>query len=931
MKSENPFDETQPTAVKRKRGRPRKNTNADALSAVKNDANAGELGAAKSAGAARSAGNAELVAICTAGGIALDEMRSDSKTPYRGEELLRNFKEAPYKSLLYFGFEDKEPSMAVSLSFIHDICERFIFELSRDNEIEFTRKAKPPSDEMIDGMFENIPFMTGAELADRDWLRAIWTGLSDAFEIEIEAWGGTAEDFLRSHKDGLNVVGRIFFHLVENKSEEFPFAFMATYSTGDKKSRKANHMPLKNALNEYKDDQETLLKLLSTVSKATERSDFVSSLAESGELFSPLRFTADDAYKFLKETPVYEECGILCRIPNWWKRRGSRFGVSLSFGAKDPSKVGFDAIVSCSPTLYLGDDEITAEELNDLLHRSAGLSFLKGKWIEVDREKIRTALEAYEKALTLGDMTIADAMRLELGIGGMTAFDAYADIISVTNDMWRKNLRAMFDAMGRGGEGLRAKSAELGPGAAFKATLRHYQQKGFLWLAAMKSMGFGALLADDMGLGKTVQILALLEYMRQNGGFKCLLILPASLVGNWQKEIEKFAPKIRYSVLHSSNRETDDGADLFITTYGMALRLSELGDKEWDLIILDEAQAIKNPAAKQTKAIKRIRSSFRVALTGTPVENRLSDLWSIFDFLNAGFLGSVKEFSGYAGALKDSGSYVKLKKAISPFVMRRLKTDKSIIDDLPDKLEIKEYAGLTKKQRALYTGLVEDIKIKLEQSDNSKDIERKGLVLAAIMKFKQICNHPDQYLGQSEYGEAYSGKFEILKDICETVYEKHEKLILFTQFKEITEYLADYLARIFNRTGLVIHGGTSIKKRTEYVSLFNSEEYIPFMVLSLKAGGVGLNLTAANHVVHFDRWWNPAVENQATDRAFRIGQTKNVMVHKFITKGTVEEKIDEMIEDKIGLANALIGSAGENWVTEMSNEELLNLFSLNLN
>jgi non-specific serine/threonine protein kinase len=320
-----------------------------------------------------------------------------------------------------------------------------------------------------------------------------------------------------------------------------------------------------------------------------------------------------------------------------------------------------------------------------------------------------------------------------------------------------------------------------------------------------------------------------------------------------------------------------------------------------------------------------------VALTGTPVENRLSDLWSIFDFLNAGFLGSVKEFSEYAGTLKDSGSYAKLKKAISPFVMRRLKTDKSIIDDLPDKIEIKEYAGLTKKQRALYTGLVEDIKIKLEQTGESAGIERKGLVLAAIMKFKQICNHPDQYLGQSEYGEAHSGKFEILKEICETVYEKREKLILFTQFREITEYLTEYLAGIFNRDGLVIHGGTGIKKRTEYVDLFNSEEYIPFMVLSLKAGGVGLNLTAANHVVHFDRWWNPAVENQATDRAFRIGQTKNVMVHKFITKGTVEEKIDEIIDEKSGLANALIGSAGENWVTEMSNEELLDLFSLNLN
>jgi non-specific serine/threonine protein kinase len=926
MKVKDFTDETQ-AAPKRGRGRPRKDAGGAASTA------AAPAAVAKSGPtAARTAGGAELVAICGPEGIILDEMRSDSKKPYRNADLLRNFNEAPYKTLLYFGFADKEPEMSVSLSFIHDICGRFIFELSHDNEIEFTRKPRPAGAELTDGILENIPFMTGAEFIDADWIRAFWLGLSGAFETEIAAWDGTVEDFLRSHRAGLNVAGRVFFHLVENKSGEFPFAFMATYSTGDRKSGKARHVPLKNALDEYRGDHETLLRLLSTVSGATERSDFVSSLAESGELFSPLRFTVDDAYTFLKETPVYEECGILCRIPNWWKRRGAGPRVSVSFGAKDPSKVGFDAILQCRPVLYFGDDEITAEELRELLSQSAGLSFLKGKWIEADREKMRLVLEAYENALAAGDMTIAEAMRLELGIGGISAGGADADIFTVTNDMWRGNLRDMLARIGRGEGNARAGQAEISPGAAFGATLRHYQNKGFLWLVAMKSMGFGALLADDMGLGKTVQILALLEYMRQNGGFKCLLILPASLIGNWQKEIERFTPGIGYSVLHSSNREIDfDKADLFITTYGMALRLSGLGDRKWDLVVLDEAQAIKNPGAKQTKAIKQIKSSFRVAMTGTPVENRLSDLWSIFDFLNAGFLGSVKEFSDYASAIKGEGSYAKLREAISPFIMRRLKTDRSVISDLPDKLEIKEYAGLTKKQRALYAELVDDIRAKLEQTEESGGIARKGLVLAAIIKFKQICNHPDQYLGQDEYREAHSGKFEILRDICETVYEKHEKLILFTQFKEITEYLAEYLARIFGREGIVLHGGTNLKKRTEYVNRFNSGEYVPFMVLSLKAGGVGLNLTAANHVVHFDRWWNPAVENQATDRAFRIGQTKDVMVHKFVMTGTIEEKIDGIIESKTKLAKDVIAeSSGEGWITEMSDGELMKLFSLGM-
>ncbi|MDR1193051.1 MAG: DEAD/DEAH box helicase, partial [Peptococcaceae bacterium] len=890
------------------------------------------------------AGDAELVAICAPGGVVLDEERCSAKNPYDGGRLLRAFREAPYKALLYFGFEDKDPAMSVSLSFVRDICERFILELSRDNEIEFTRQARPPSQEVVDGIIAGVPFMTGAELVDGEWVRAFWAGLAGAFELEIGAWDGDAADFLRQHKAGLNVAGRIFFHLVENKSEEFPFAFMATYSTGDKGSRRVNHLPLKGALDEYRNDHETLLKLLATISRAAERSDFLSSLMESGELFSPLRLTAGDAYTFLRETPDYEECGILCRIPNWWKRRGGSVRVAVSFAAAEEAKVGFDAILRCDPALYFGDDEISRDELVALSRQSAGLSFLKGKWVEVDQEKIRLALAAYEKALALGDLTIAEAMRLELGIDAMPSMGAEVDLPQLTNEGWRASLRARLAALGRRGGGAAGagaaaaageaggageKAAELSPGDGFKATLRHYQQKGFLWLAAMRSMGFGALLADDMGLGKTAQVLALLEYLRQNGGFRGLLILPASLVGNWQKEIERFAPEIKYAVLHPSQKRTDgDDTQLFITTYGMALRLTELGDRVWDLLILDEAQAIKNPGAKQTKAIKQIKAAFRVAMTGTPVENRLSDLWSLFDFLNAGFLGSVKEFARYAGTIKETGSYGKLKEAIRPFILRRLKTDKTIISDLPDKIEIKDYAGLTKKQRALYVELVEDIRAKLARAEDQAGIERKGMVLAAIMKFKQICNHPDQYLGQSEYKEAHSGKFEKLREICETIAEKREKVIVFTQFKEITAYLADYLAGVFHRPGLVIHGGTGVKKRMEYVNRFNSEEYVPFMVLSLKAGGVGLNLTAASHVVHFDRWWNPAVENQATDRAFRIGQTKNVMVRKFIAKGTIEEKIDEMIESKLGLANSLLETSGESWVTEMSDAELLSLFSL---
>jgi non-specific serine/threonine protein kinase len=314
-------------------------------------------------------------------------------------------------------------------------------------------------------------------------------------------------------------------------------------------------------------------------------------------------------------------------------------------------------------------------------------------------------------------------------------------------------------------------------------------------------------------------------------------------------------------------------------------------------------------------------------MTGTPVENRLSDLWSLFDCLNPGLLGTSKEFSDYAKKMQHSGSYAKLRCIVSPFILRRLKTDKAIISDLPDKVEMKVYAALVKKQVVLYSTLVKELEKHLDSLDG---IKRKGIVLASLMKFKQICNHPDQYLGQGAFDSAQSGKFQILGEICETIHAKRERVLVFTQFREMCDPLSEYLETVFDKRGLTLHGGTPVKKRAALVEKFNGEAHVPYMVLSLKAGGVGLNLTAANHVIHFDRWWNPAVENQATDRAFRIGQKKNVLVHKFITTGTIEEKIDAMIEDKIQLSGELVADSGENWITEMSSKDLMKLFSLEI-
>jgi non-specific serine/threonine protein kinase len=402
----------------------------------------------------------------------------------------------------------------------------------------------------------------------------------------------------------------------------------------------------------------------------------------------------------------------------------------------------------------------------------------------------------------------------------------------------------------------------------------------------------------------------------------------------------RFAPMLRVFVAHPSETDADlqketvltaalMGMDLAITTYGMLIRLETLRKRRWRLVILDEAQAIKNSGARQTRAVKELESDGRVALTGTPIENRLSDLWSLFDFLNPGLLGGAKAFSQFARGLErgDHADYAPLRKLVSPYILRRLKTDKNIIADLPDKTEIRAYCGLSEQQAALYEKSVRELAGVLEKTAG---IQRRGTVLAYLMRFKQICNHPSHWTGDGGYDPRHSGKFLRLSELCAELAERQEKALIFTQFREITAPLAEYLAGVFGRTGLVLTGSTAVKQRREMVNAFQRDDGPPFFILSLKAGGTGLNLTAACHVVHFDRWWNPAVENQATDRAFRIGQKRNVMVHKFICRGTVEEKIDDLISAKIALSQDLLDGGAERLLTEMSDQELMRFVALDI-
>jgi len=868
----------------------------------------------------------ELNACFTQQGFTLDYQISPTGAKNDGvDEVLRQYQENRAKWLFHFGFGKSVADYSPPIAFLHQVSAGFIQSLSQNAEIEFTRENTyiTPSEEETEKLLSAVPFALGTQYINKEWINYIYQTLSSVFAEEISAYPGSVAEFLLEKNAELHVAGRVFFHLVENKSEEYPFAFLATYSTQNAGNSNTEHVPLKNALLEYKDQNETLLRLLSTVSKAAQKSGFISEMVEKGELFHPLRFTSREAYIFLREIPLYEECGILCRIPDWWRKKHNTLKLSVKIGGKEPSKVGMDALLNFDAQLLLGGETLTEEEIKLLLAQTDGLSLIKGKWVEVDHRKLQSTLEAYEKAKKLsekGVYTMAEAMRMQLGTDDLLGIQDAGVNVEVTHGEWLQGVMKKLR------ESTSIESVSAGDG--FLASLRTYQQTGLNWLNYMKTLGFGACLADDMGLGKTVQIIALLEHLRQTSPKSSLLIIPASLLGNWRKEIDRFAPQLNYQMIYSGKEMPDmtNPPDLVITTYGMAARMEELKEIQWNLVILDEAQAIKNPGTKQTKAVKQIKADARIAMTGTPIENSLSDLWSLFDFLNVGLLGTAKEFKTYIGRLKEGGAdYAGLRAAVGPFILRRLKTDKTVITDLPEKIEMKEYASLTKKQVVLYNGLVREMEYKLETAEG---IERKGMVLAGIMKFKQICNHPDQFLGQAVYRQDYSGKFGRLADLCETIREKRERVLVFTQFREMTGPLARFLETVFGREGLVLHGGTPVKKRAELVERFSAEEYVPFMVLSLKAGGVGLNLTAANHVIHFDRWWNPAVENQATDRAFRIGQDKNVMVHKLVTTGTIEEKIDMMIEEKSRLAGDVIASSGESWITEMSNQQLMELFTL---
>jgi superfamily II DNA or RNA helicase len=854
-------------------------------------------------------------------------------------------------ALLRLGLTHFDVSLPPSFSFWQQFSQIFITEvckLENNGEKSTITHIVFPLAEMNE-LIVKAPFIRGIEYLNSETAEVLWQSLTTALNSELSTYDGLLSDYLSSFNVAWTNIGRVCFHLAENKTNpNYPFAFLATYTTGLSKTTNTQHLPLGKALEEYadKNKKSSLLSLLLPVRRAAEKSIFLNSLVETKKIFKPLAWTGQEAYQFLKDIPLFESAGVMVRVPNWWDtHRQSRPTIKIAVGDKKNSQIGLGALLDFDMKFSLPTgEELTLQEFQSLLNSTEKLVQIKGQWVHVDNEKLTQVLSHWkniEKKIKKEGLTFAEGLRL---LSGVSQHDS-EDIDELELVTWSTVVEGdwLHSTMDQLRNASLSKENEIRTllKKSLKAELRPYQEQGVHWLWCLYNLRLGGCLADDMGLGKTIQVISLLlliKYKKEQHQ-PHLLILPASLLGNWQAEINRFAPDLTLWTAHnSSNREDNqpdlNKIDLIITTYGTLSRIPWLNETSWDIVILDEAQAIKNPTAKQTRAIKLLKSQIRFVLTGTPIENRLLDLWSLFDFVAPGLLGSSRAFGDLGKKTinqKNNGEgqfYAAVRRLVNPYILRRLKNDKRIISDLPDKTEMQTYCTLTKQQAGLYQQAVNELAAKLETQESS--INRRGLVMSYLLRFKQICNHPNQWLGHNHYAHEHSGKFLRLKELCDVIADKQEKVLVFTQFREIIPAITEFLCQVFKRDGLFLDGKTSIKDRAKRVEQFQQDQGPPFFVLSLKAGGTGLNLTAASHVIHFDRWWNPAVENQATDRAYRIGQKKNVLVHKFICLGTIEEKIDSLLSSKKSLSDEIMNQNDEIVLTELSNAELMNIVTLDL-
>ncbi len=766
----------------------------------------------------------------------------------------------------------------------------------------------------------------------RVWLSAL-TGTERVLAADAAGLTMLSEALTHWQRDAAAGPARACFRLVEPVDDDGEWQVKFGLQAADEPSlvvdaeavwRSRGKLP---ALARYVDaPQETFLAELGKATRLYPELDRALRTARPGHL----ALNTEAAHRFLSVTaPMLGTAGFGVQLPGWWTKPSSRLGLRLTASTpSQPAQVedgsaafGFDALAEFRYDLAVGGKVLDADELAELVETKASMVRLRGQWIELDAARLAAGLKLVGSR---EEATVGELLRL-----GLDLDTAAGDlpIEGVEADGWLGDLLS-----GRAEQKL---SAVQTP-ESFSGQLRPYQSRGLSWLDFLHRAGMGGVLADDMGLGKTVQLLALLAHDADAG--PSLLVCPMSLVGNWHREAARFTPHLRVHVHHGKERArgkafTDAvaAADLVVTTYALAARdAADLRKISWRRVVVDEAQAIKNAATKQATAIRSLPAVHRIAVTGTPVENRLADLWSILEFANPGLLGTAATFKKrYAEPIERHGDEIaaeRLRRFTGPFILRRVKTDKSIIADLPEKLEMDVVCNLTTEQASLYQAVVDDMLERIEATDG---IERRGLVLATMTKLKQICNHPAHFLRDGSQLAGRSGKLEGLDDILEEVVAVGEKALLFTQYAEFGALLRGHLAGRFGREVLFLHGGVAKPDRDEMVARFQADDPAspPIFVLSLKAGGTGLTLTAANHVVHADRWWNPAVEDQATDRAFRIGQRRTVQVRKFVCAGTIEEKIAAMMRDKRGLADRVVGT-GEQWLTELSTGQLADLFRL---
>jgi non-specific serine/threonine protein kinase len=840
-------------------------------------------------------------------------------------------------------------------AFWRQVAEIFMAALCRLPDDMGPASLAAPDEAQLEQLARTAPPMTGGEYLSVETLLSIWASL---VRWTVEAVGASAAGlpkFLAARAPQWRRVGQVTFHLAENPADSAkPFAFMATYVTSLTREGRDRHLPLGQALKRYtsQSDWPALLGLLTPVKEAARRLEWVDELVESKAVYQPVAFTVSRAYQLLRDLPVLEESGLTVRIPDWWRRK-PQVKVEVVIGSETTPSLGLSSLLDWDVRLAVGDQALSEDDIDELLAGGdEGLVLFKGQWLEVDRDRLQQALEHWRgvRAGSGSGLEFIQAMRLLAGLPGAGPGGAG----SGSGDRGPWVVPVAGKAMTRVLDSLRRPEA-VGQPPELTGTLRPYQLKGLGWLSTLGALGLGACLADDMGLGKTIQVLAWLlkDKAARPGAGPALLVAPASLLANWRSEADRFAPTLRVLVWHPSEVGQEvwargrkafgglaDESDLVVTSYAMAARQKDLLEpRRWRAVILDEAQAIKNPGTAQSKAVKRFQSPSRLVLTGTPIENRLTDLWSLFDFLNPGLLGSLKAFQEALQKLGETGAkdfYAPLRRLVSPYILRRLKTDRSIIDDLPDKVETTLHCHLTEDQARIYHQVVEALRASLEGMRSGEapagDFARRGMVLQALGRLRQVINHPAQLTGDGDWDPKRSGKFGRLEELCREMAERQDRLLVFTQYREIIDPLHDHLASIFGRPGLVFHGGTRVKERQGVVERFQSPDGPPFLILSLKAGGTGLNLTAAGQVIHFDRWWNPAVEDQATDRAYRIGQKRNVIIHKCVTRGTLEERVDELLRQKRALADGILASRGDKELdlTSLDDDELMRVVSLDL-